>query len=227
MRRVIIPSGAGVGSALGFLKAPLAFEAVRSWRHTLADLPVDSLNQLLDQLELEATAIVRGGAEQAPLRVRRLVDTRYVGQGHELSIELPQGPIDAAALAQLRELFEARYQAQYGLRVDGVDLEFLTWTVSVAAAAQTAPAGSTIKAEAPLTTASSGITTRKVFDPALGDWLTHRVYDRADLVAEQCVWGPALITEEQTTTLLPADWAVTRHASGHLVIEMRNAHDKV
>ncbi|MEN9761955.1 MAG: hypothetical protein RI906_1781 [Pseudomonadota bacterium] len=233
MRRVIIPSGAGVGSALGFLKAPLAFDAVRSWRHTLTDLPLDQLNRLLEQLESEATDIVRGGTPEAQLQVRRLVDTRYVGQGHELSIELPNEIVSTATLEQLKERFESRYEAQYGLRIAGVDLEFLTWTVSVAANASVggidaALVSSTTAAPVSASIPASAVTstpTRSVFDPSVGDWMAYEVYDRAALTDTSSINGPALIVEEQTTTLVPAGWSLCQHATGHLVIETRGQHD--
>jgi N-methylhydantoinase A len=218
---------------LGFLKAPLAFDAVRSWRHTLTDLPLDQLNRLLEQLESEATDIVRGGTPEAQLQVRRLVDTRYVGQGHELSIELPNEIVSTATLEQLKERFESRYEAQYGLRIAGVDLEFLTWTVSVAANASVggidaALVSSTTAAPVSASIPASAVTstpTRSVFDPSVGDWMAYEVYDRAALTDTSSINGPALIVEEQTTTLVPAGWSLCQHATGHLVIETRGQHD--
>jgi N-methylhydantoinase A len=220
MNSVVIPAGAGVGSALGFLKAPIAFESVRSWRRNAHTLNLDELNQLLVRLESQASEIVRGGARGAALVVRRSVDMRYMGQGHELQVELAAGTVDQSALERLCEAFESRYEIQYGVRVRGVGLECLTWTVSVAAADDVKPAASRFTSEpSPASGSSVKRAKRWVFVPADGQWVEHDVHVRAQLSSGQSVTGPALVTEAQTTTLIPAGWVLTRHIDGHLLID--------
>jgi N-methylhydantoinase A len=224
MSSVVIPAGAGVGSALGFLKAPIAFESVRSWRRSAQALDLDELNRLLSELELQASAIVRSGAPSAALLVRRSVDMRYLGQGHELQIELAAGDVDQTALTRLCEEFESRYERQYGVRVHGVGLECLTWTVSVAAGDDTPPVASRLAPEPAHDPAVSGADrTRRVFVPSEGQWIEHAVHVRAQLATGQTVTGPALVVEDQTTTLIPAGWTLTRHVDGHLIIDRRSS----
>ncbi len=88
--RLIAPLGAGVMSTLGFLAAPLAFDFSRSWRAGLGDIDAARANALLDEMESEGDAILRSsGVADADITHRRVADMRYVGQGHEVRVELP------------------------------------------------------------------------------------------------------------------------------------------
>ena len=97
--RVIIPESAGVGSAVGFLWAPIAYQAVRSFHQRLADIDHAAVQRLLDELTAGVDTVVRHAAPEAPLSHKRVVFMRYSGQGHEIAVDLPDGPFDAAASA--------------------------------------------------------------------------------------------------------------------------------
>jgi N-methylhydantoinase A len=212
IRQVVVPKDAGVGSAVGFLLSPVAFEMVRSLRMQEAALDLPRLNGMLADLEQQSTQIVRQGDPAARIEVRRWVDVRYVGQGHELAIALPEGPLDQRAIEQLREAFESRYERQYGMRIAGVALEFLTWTVSASAQAPALPA----RPHAPEPTPAQAQAQRQVFDAHTGQWLMHPVYLRTALAAGAWLDGPALVAEEQTTTVVPQGWRASLDGLGHL-----------
>jgi N-methylhydantoinase A len=89
--RVVIPVGASVGSALGFLTAPVAFQAVRSWYQRVATLDTAHANRLLDEMTEQATVVVRAAAAKAVLTNTRIAYMRYAGQGHEIAVTLPAG----------------------------------------------------------------------------------------------------------------------------------------
>ena len=93
--RVIVPSNAGVGSAVGFLAAPIAYELVRSRHARLDAFDVAAVSDLLDEMATEARALVEPGAAGAPVRERRAAFMRYVGQGHEITVELPNRRLTA------------------------------------------------------------------------------------------------------------------------------------
>jgi N-methylhydantoinase A len=212
IRQVVVPKDAGVGSAVGFLLSPVAFEMVRSLRMQEAALDLPRLNGVLADLEQQSTQIVRQGDPAARIEVRRWVDVRYVGQGHELAIALPEGPLDERAIEQLREAFESRYERQYGMRIAGVALEFLTWTVSASAQAPALPA----RPHAPEPTPAQAQAQRQVFDAHTGQWLMHPVYARTALAVGAWLDGPALVAEEQTTTVVPQGWRASLDGLGHL-----------
>ena len=219
--RCLIPQGAGVGSALGFLHAPLAYENVRSFNVREGRVDGARVDALLAQIEAEARAIVAAGAPGAVLRSARHVDVRYVGQGHELAVPLPDGAVDAAALRRVRDDFERRYEAQYGVRIPGVELEFLTWTVTVAgppAAADAAP-----QACREHIAAATG--EREIFDAGAGCAVRAAVHAREGLRPGACAPGPALVEEAQTTTYVPAGWRVRLDGHGNLELEPAGAGD--
>jgi N-methylhydantoinase A len=108
IRRIVVPAGAGVGSAIGFLQAPAAYELVRSRYMRLDQLDLEVINALLDEMSGEATARARSArAEQ--LDETRGAFMRYAGQGHEIEVALPVRALTRDDGAALREAFEAEY----------------------------------------------------------------------------------------------------------------------
>ncbi len=215
MRRVLIPVDASVGSAVGFLQAPVAFELVRSLQVRDDHFSFSSVNKLLHQMQKEATAIVAAGALGAKLETHRAVEMRYEGQGHEISISLPAGELRAADARKLRREYEARYEQQFGLRIADVPVEFLTWSVNVATVAA--------KLKYPKTSGKKKKATsngrRTVFDPVSGSSKSIPAYQRKDLAPGMHFSGPALAMEPQTTTLVPRGWNCRVTAAGHLMLE--------
>src|SRR5882724_1117329 len=127
--RVIVPSNAGVGSAVGFLAAPIAYELVRSRHARLDAFDTTAVSDLLDEMAIEARALVEPGAAGAPVRERRAAFMRYVGQGHEITVELPNRRLAAVDLAGLRQSFERDYTALFERPIPGAAIEVLSWSV--------------------------------------------------------------------------------------------------
>jgi N-methylhydantoinase A len=216
IRRVLVPVDASVGSAVGFLRAPIAFEVVRSLQRREDAFDVVVLNELLRKMEHEAKAIVSAGALGAKLQVHRAVEMRYEGQGHEMSVPLPAGPLKPAHAKKLRADYERRYEQQYGLRIAGVPVEFLTWSVNVSTALRD-PRSSALKRKKE----ALRKTLKKVFDPVAGRLGNVPQLERAALAPGARLAGPALIAEPQTTTLVPRGWTCRVTATGHLLLEKR------
>ena len=129
IRCVVIPRGAGVFSALGLLVSPLAFEVVRSRPLPLADIRDGWWQTHIAALLAEATAPLRKASVAADaMRLRCRLDMRYIGQGHEVEVALPEraAHLDAADLAAL---FEERYSALYAHTVPATPVQIMTWKV--------------------------------------------------------------------------------------------------
>jgi len=109
VRRVIVPPNAGVGSAVGFLAAPVSYELVRSRYMRLDAFDAVAATELLKEMSAEATALVVPGARGMATFERRLAFMRYVGQGHEITIALPERPLAAGDAATFRQEFEREY----------------------------------------------------------------------------------------------------------------------
>ena len=111
--RVLIPADAGVGSAVGLLRAPVAYEIVRGRLMRLSEFDAASANRLFAEMRADAEAVVRRGQPSAELAEQRSAFMRYRGQGHEIAVELPVREFNAADRSKIAELFEAAYRRLY------------------------------------------------------------------------------------------------------------------
>jgi N-methylhydantoinase A len=217
--RVLIPANAGVGSAVGLLRAPVAYEVVRSRLMRLESFDATAANKLLAEMRGEAETIVRRGAPEAALTARRSALMRYRGQGHEITVELPVREFAAADRANLRKLFEAAYGRLYSRHIPGVEIEILSWVVSIAAPAEGALAAAVeTKPNEPKSRAR-----RAVFDPASGEFLDVPIYWRPDLTAGACVRGPAVIAEDDTSTVVSPLFDASIDRFGYIELTRRES----
>ena len=217
MDRVLVPVDASVGSAVGFLRAPVAFEVVRSLRLRDDSFDFSRVNSLLKKMQNEATAIVAAGAMGAKLQTHRAVEMRYEGQGHEISISLPAGELKAADAGKLRKEYETRYARQFGLKIANVPVEFLTWSVNVS----TFSLNEIKKTKSPRKAKAIPNGKRSVFDPASGKKEAIAMFSRNNLAPGMRLAGPALVVEPQTTTLVPRGWSCSVSAMGHLILDRK------
>ncbi len=220
IRRVMIPAGAGVGSAVGFLMAPVAYEVVRSRYVSLdADFAPDFVNRLFAEMRAEAEAVVRAGAPEAELVETRTADMRYRGQGHEITVNLPLGAFDGSSRAHLVELYERAYAGTFGRTIPGLEVEIMNWTLRLAAAQASPPACPPQPAD--LAADSTG--TRTMFDPSDLSIGEVRIYRRPDLPPGAALTGPAVIVEDETTTVVPKRFTARINALGCIILEKEAA----
>src|SRR5262249_13914204 len=122
------PPGAGVGSAIGFLRAPFGYEAVRSAVYPLSDFNPDSANRLLAAMTEEAIAFVEGGFDGTPI-IERTMFMRYAGQGWDIPVALTFDRFDAAGISVLKRAFAQAYERFFGRAIEGLDVEIVSWSV--------------------------------------------------------------------------------------------------
>jgi len=217
INRVLVPSGAGVGSAVGFLMAPVAYEVVRSRYVQLDDDKFDPayVNALFAEMRAEAEAVVKAGAPEAKLVEARTADMRYRGQGHEITVSLPPGPFDRASRDRLIKLYEDGYATTFGRTIPGLGVEIMNWTLRLAAEQAAVP--KILPQPADLASKARG--SRPVYDPADQDMKDVSVYHRADLTIGSFVPGPAVIAEDETTTIVPKSFAARISPIGAILLE--------
>ncbi len=196
--RILVPAYAGVGSAVGFLRAPISYEIVRSAFQRLDAFDAEAANGLLWAMREEAEEIVRQGAGEAPLHETRSAFMRYRGQGHEIAVNLPLKAYREEDAALLRERFEDAYRRLYHRVIPGVEVEVVSWVLLLSAPAP-APAAAP-PPPAPSTPNPSG--ERQVLDPETGDFIAVPVYERKALRPGAEIKGPAIIVEDETSTVL-------------------------
>ncbi|MXX91384.1 MAG: hydantoinase/oxoprolinase family protein [Boseongicola sp. SB0677_bin_26] len=212
VRTVVIPKNPGVGSAVGFLHAPVSFEIVRSRYTTLESLDVDAINGFFGDMANEARTVVRAGAPDGPLTERRVAFMRYHGQGHEIEVAVPARDLEPTDAHGLRSAFEAGYSRQFSRTVPDMKIEILNWAFRLASEVpdiDPAHAAGTPSAASP-----SGF--RMILCDVSGEWREAAVYKRADLHGGARLSGPALITEPQTTTLVSADFDARVDGAGNI-----------
>jgi N-methylhydantoinase A len=192
IRELLVPAGAGVGSALGFLLAPVKFEVVRSHYALLSELDDETVASLFDDMRIEAGSIVRGAVPDAELGEVMQAFMRYRGQGYEVAV-----PLDEPVTDGLRSQFERTYAALYGRTIPGMEIEVLSWTLAVSAGTPERFRS----LEASQKTADAEVGVIAFYD---GDLRDARVIDRLGLGVGDRVSGPCLVAESQTTSVIPA-----------------------
>jgi N-methylhydantoinase A len=213
--RIIVPVNAGVGSAVGFLLAPVAYELVRSRNMRLMRFDADLANAVIEEMRQEAYEVVRAGAGGKPLEEQRIAYMRYVGQGHEVVVSLPLRELAAEDRETLGDAFDREYRRLYRRSLPNAEVEILTWGVSVTTLEEDpAPVDLT-----PAGGAARAIGTREVFDPGREEKVTVPLYWRADMLPGARVEGPALIVEDETSTFVTSRFDASIASNGNIVIE--------
>jgi N-methylhydantoinase A len=158
---------------------------------------------------------VRAGAPDAALVETRAADMRYSGQGHEISVSLPGGRFDATLKPQLVKSYERDYAAAFGRTIPGLDVEIMNWTLRLAAKA--APLPPCPPASAPHL--AKPRQTRPVFATDEVAMQDAPIYYRDDLQIGDAMHGPAMITEIETTTIVPRGFLARVDPLGSIVLE--------
>jgi len=215
--RMLVPPGAGVGSAIGFLRAPFSFEANRSLYMKLSDFAPKRITELLKELQTEATSFVRQCDADAEILSDFRVYMRYSGQGWEIPITLSAEQAMQPDADTFLQLFEKDYAKLFGRTVEGLDVEITVWSVN----ATTPPKDiERIKTTSAKNTASIN-TTRAMFDPAQGKPMDTSVVLRDNLQTGETVDGPAAITESETTIIVTASRQAICQSDGCIDVNTR------
>jgi N-methylhydantoinase A len=216
--RVLIPVNAGVGSAVGLLRAPVAYEIVRGRLIRLSSFEPDVANRLLADMRAEAEAIVRRAAPDAPIAEKRSAFMRYRGQGHEIAVELPVRTFSGADRATITALFEEAYRRLYSRPIPGVDIEILSWVITVSAPAQ----GELARAMPIRPSEPKARARRPLFDPQDGAFAEVPIYWRNDLAPGAKIAGPAVIAEDDTSTVVSAMFEAQIDKFGYIALNRRD-----
>jgi N-methylhydantoinase A len=216
--RVLVPSNAGVGSAVGFLRAPIAYEVVRTQLQRLDNFDAGAANTLLAAMYDEAAAIVRRGAPDAALAETRSALMRYRGQGHEIAVPLTPKTYRREDAAEIHAAFEEAYRRLYSRVIPGVEVEVLSWVVLVAAPA---PAAEATPPAAPAGFSAPEARRRQVFDPETGEFVDVAIYERPALTPGATLKGPAVIVEDETSTVVGCNFDARIDAFGYIEMTRR------
>ena len=205
IERLLIPPGAGVGSAIGFLRTPFSYEALKSFYVSIENFDHESVNQLLSDLTSEATEFVMDASnENLPVKslvVERCAFMRYAGQGWEIPVLLENAVFDHLGMELLNNEFEKTYEQHFGRAIEGLQIEVVGWSVKV-----TSPKPEIGKTH--IVDSKNIVTSnlkRSIYDPIQGSEVDASVFHREKLNPGDCVIGPAIIVENQTTTWISSE----------------------
>lgn len=210
IERLLVPPGAGVGSAIGFLRAPFSFEATRSTYMRLSDFDGAVVKTLIEDLENEATGFVETCAAGAEIGASYKAYMRYSGQGWEIPIVLNHDQVRRPKASDFQSLFETDYAALFGRIVTGMDVEITGWAVN----ASTKPPKAQPVDPLPRPTPAIASGERQLFDSASGQTVCAKTLERAALAHGQTIAGPAVVTEAETTIIVPMGFALVAQADG-------------
>ena len=195
LRQVLVPPAAGVGSAVGFLAAPVSYEVVRSRYMRLSAFDSETVDQVMTEMRAEAREVVGAIVDDAG-RETRQAHMRYLGQGYEIAVDVAQ----PATVEALRGAFDRAYEALYGRLIPGLDVEVLSWTL-------------TLRAEvAELASPPPSSASRCAAHVVSG-----RV-ERSALTTGAVVAGPANIVEDETVIVVPTGCAARVDDQGNVLI---------
>ena len=219
VERIVVPPDPGVGSAVGFLSAPVSYEIVRSLYMLLSQLDLRAVTRLYEAMERQATEVVRAGAPGAQLRTRRSAFMRYRGQGHEIEVEVPGGDLTAFAFETLRGAYDEKYEALFGRVVPEMEIEIMNWSTVVS----TEPKAPEPVPEAIGRGRPQPTDVRSLYFGRERERAEVNCYRRADLRAGDAIDGPALIVEPQTTTYVSPAFEATVDGGYNLVLTRRQS----
>ncbi len=222
---VIVPVGAGVGSALGFLRAPVSFEATRSVLLGTAQFDADAANAIADGLIADLRQLVSRAASAQPMIEHRMAWMRYKGQGHEIRVELPSRRFQPNDGEALRRTFEAAYHASYGRTVEAGQVEILGWTIRVEASGPQATSAPTpARPSSASSTGAASPRIRDAFDQGARTWGRSAVHRIADLERADPRPGPALLVTDETTVVVPLGFGYALGQAGDLQLLRNQEH---
>lgn len=216
IRRIVVPHNAGVGSAVGFLRSPVAFESALSVIELLDDVDVAALADRLRGMTDHVLDIVSDAVPNDRIECSVEAELRYQGQGLEISLLLPLEDGLAKEIPELKYRFQERYQALVGFALPNIAVEIVS--ISATAREIRPPVAAQPKLQAREKAATAK---RNIYDLSASRWLSYDMIARSAIDGRsRC--GPVVVPEAQTTTLVRPGWSVRRLDRGHLVME-RNA----
>jgi len=214
--RVLVPSGAGVGSAIGFLRAPVGYEVVRSLYQRFSTFDVDAVNALLAEMQAEAMRVVQAAGSGVATTETRTAFMRYVGQGHEIPVPLPARVLTVDDVGVVRARYDKEYTKFYDRPVPGSDVEIMGYAVVVATVVEDLV--SSPLADQIMALEMAPHDTRLVRDTTTGEVSPWSAFNRIALLPGSRVTGPAIVAEDETSTLVGPGWSATLNELGYILL---------
>ncbi len=201
---LVVPMGAGVTSTIGFLSAPLSFDFVRTFYGRLDQLDWAHINRLFDEMESDGARILKAaGVPEHNVTITRVAEMRYVGQGHEVTVPIPNMSLSTQDIPDLERRFGEVYRQLYERTAGHNPIEALSWRVVVSAPRPDLPLGRLGTSYSLSPVALDSIKgERRVYLPEYEGYAAVPVFDRYLLGPGATFSGPAIIEERESTIVI-------------------------
>ncbi len=217
---VIIPTNASVGSAVGFLKAPVGYEVVKSLRMLLNVFQAEKVNELLKKMRNEAEKIIQNTSGKVSFVEERYAFMRYAGQGHEIKVAIDNADLSNEHSAKIKSSFEEQYEKLYSRVLPNADIEILTWSLSLSIANEEKKSFKNLKSF------------NKIKESKLVDFVDYErnekikipYFERSELKPGDIISGQCIISEDQTTVVVSKNFNTKVLSNNFLQMESIN-HD--
>ena len=222
--RILVPPLAGVGSALGFFTAPVAFDLTRSHRVALDTADLAEIEQLFKELEKEGAAILQQSGKEESILFERTLMMRFVGQGAETDLKIESKPFDQWAKSEIRGFFDDAYKKLYGRTYPETPVEFVTFKVRASLPAREFRIPPIRQRKGNLAECIKG--KRDAFSLVRKAYIPYTVYDRFKLFPGVKIPGPAIIEERESTIIVGEDAGASVDEFGFVWINL-NLENKI
>jgi N-methylhydantoinase A len=223
IEKILVPLGAGVTSAFGLLVTPPAIEMSRSFLSDLDSLNVDDLIRLYEDMQTEATALMKdAGIKPDEIVFHRTATMRYAGQTHEISVGLPAEEISKQFIEKSKIAFNDRYRELYHRSDPTFPMEAVTWKLSARGPERK------MKSITPLLGSFvdthhhyRSSTTSSAYFPEMGGWVECASNFRSELKTGFSERGPMIIHEDNSTIVVRPSWNASVDQNYNLVLKRR------
>ncbi|MGD8765867.1 MAG: hydantoinase/oxoprolinase family protein, partial [Desulfobacteraceae bacterium] len=216
--RILVPPLAGVGSALGFFTAPVAFDLSRSHRVSLDDADFDEVERLFEALENEGAVILQEADKEQKIIFERTIMMRFVGQGAETDLPLESRPFHQWKKTEIRDLFDHAYKRLYGRTYPETPVEFVTFKVRASLPERPFRIPPLANTTGILEDCIKG--ERNAFSLLKKEFIPFKVYDRFKLFPGASFEGPAIVEEKESTIIIGEDAKATVDEYGFVWINL-------
>jgi len=220
IRRVIVPSYAGVLSAFGILTGDIRFGFARAHFTSTGHFDLEGTNRVLEELKSEATAYLDSmNVSEDRRRLELTCEARYLGQVWQLTLPVSTHKFDGKAdLDDLIESFHKLHEQVYAVRSQNDPIEITEWNIQAIGLLADVDLPKVHSAERSLERAGKGL--RKAYFREAGGVVDVPVFDGRHLPAGHPITGPAIIDESLTTIVVPPRSRVTMSDYGNYLIDL-------
>ncbi|TET54075.1 MAG: hydantoinase/oxoprolinase family protein [Desulfobacteraceae bacterium] len=216
--QLIVPPNAGVGSALGFFTAPRAFDLLRSHKVALDVADFGEIEKIFKDMEAEGTRTLQKSGTEENIEFERSVDVRFVGQGSETNIPIPEGNFTEVKKEEVRRRFDETYKKLYGRTYPDSPVEFINFKVRASLPERLLRLPKIEKKAGSLKDAIKG--QRQAYSRIAKDFIPYTVYNRYKLFPGAEFQGPAIIEERESTVIVGEDTSISVDDFGFLWIDL-------